>query len=119
MGAGFIPNLDSIAEFRILTTNVDAEYGNYSGGQINVITKSGGNQVHGDAYEFVRNTALDARDYFSAIRGTFQQNQYGATAGGPIRKDKLFYFGDFQGTQMSQGESSGQNSGPFDSAARR
>jgi hypothetical protein len=108
MGAGFIPNLDSIAEFRILTTNVDAEYGNYSGGQINVITKSGGNRIHGDVFEFVRNTALDARDYFSTTRGTFQQNQYGATAGGPIRKDKLFYFGDFQGTQMAQGESSGQ-----------
>jgi hypothetical protein len=108
MGAGFIPNLDSIAEFRILTTNVDAEYGNYSGGQINVITKSGGNRIHGDVFEFVRNTALDARDYFSATRGTFQQNQYGATAGGPIHKDKLFYFGDFQGTQMTQGEPSGQ-----------
>ena len=108
MEAGFIPNLDSIAEFRILTTNVDAEYGNYSGGQINVITKSGGNRIHGDVFSFVRNTALDARDYFSATRGTFQQNQYGATAGGPIRKDKLFYFGDFQGTQMTQGESSGQ-----------
>ncbi|MGO9936579.1 MAG: carboxypeptidase regulatory-like domain-containing protein [Terracidiphilus sp.] len=108
MGAGFIPNLDSIDEFRILTTNVDAEYGNYSGGQINVITKSGGNRIHGDVFDFVRNTALDARDYFSATRGTFQQNQYGGTAGGPIRKDKLFYFGDFQGTQMTQGESSGE-----------
>jgi len=108
MGAGFIPNLDSIEEFRILTTNVDAEYGNYAGGQINVVTKSGGNRVHGDAFEFVRNTALDARDYFSATRGTFQQNQYGGAAGGPIRKDKLFYFGDFQGTQMTQGESSGE-----------
>jgi hypothetical protein len=108
MGAGFIPNLDSIAEFRILTTNVDAEYGDYSGGQINVITKSGANRIHGDVFEFVRNTALDARDYFSAARGTFQQNQYGATAGGPIRKDKLFYFGDFQGTQMAQGEPSGE-----------
>ena len=108
MGAGFIPNLDSIAEFRILTTNVDAEYGDYSGGQINIVTKSGGNRIHGDVFEFVRNTALDARDYFSATRGTFQQNQYGATAGGPIRKDKLFYFGDFQGTQMAQGESSGE-----------
>jgi hypothetical protein len=108
MGAAFIPNLDSIDEFRILTTNVDAEYGNYSGGQINVITKSGGNRIHGDVFDFVRNTALDARDYFSATRGTFQQNQYGGTAGGPIRKDKLFYFGDFQGTQMTQGESSGE-----------
>jgi len=108
MGAGFIPNLDSIAEFRILTTNVDAEYGDYSGGQINIVTKSGGNRIHGDVFEFVRNTALDARDYFSATRGTFQQNQYGATAGGPIRKDKLFYFGDFQGTQMAQGKSSGE-----------
>ena len=69
-GAAIIPNLDSIAEFRILTSNFDAEYGGHSGGQINVVTKSGTNQLHGDAFEFLRNTALDARNYFSPTRGT-------------------------------------------------
>ena len=108
MGAGIVPNLDSIAEFRILTSNVDAEYGNYSGGQISVVTKSGSNQFHGDAFEFVRNTALDARNYFSPDRGAFEQNQYGGTAGGPILKSKMFFFGDYQGTRMTQGVDSGQ-----------
>ena len=63
-GAGIIPNLDSIAEFRIVTNNFDAEYGNYAGGQINVITKSGTNKVHGSVFEFLRNRSLDARNYF-------------------------------------------------------
>ena len=91
MGAGLIPNLDSIAEFRIVSSNVDAEYGNSSGGQISVVTKSGSNQFHGGVFEFLRNTALDARNYFSPERGTFEQNQYGGTGGGPILKDRLFF----------------------------
>jgi len=107
MGTGVIPNLDSIAEFRILTSNVDAEYGNYSGGQISVVTKSGSNEFHGDVFEFLRNTDLDARNYFSPNRGTFIQNQYGGTTGGPILKNKLFFFGDYQGTQLTQGVDSG------------
>ncbi len=65
MGTAIIPNLDSIAEFRILTSNFDAEYGEFSGGQINVVTKSGTNAFHGDLFEFLRNTDLDARNYFS------------------------------------------------------
>ena len=89
-GAAIIPNLDSIAEFRILTSNFDAEYGGHSGGQINVVTKSGTNQFHGDAFEFLRNTNLDARNYFSPTRGTFDQNQFGGTFGGPIRKSTIF-----------------------------
>jgi len=107
MGAAIIPNLDAIAEFRILTSNVDAEYGNYSGGQISVITKSGSNQYHGDVFEFLRNTDLDARNYFSPERGKFVQNQYGGTLGGPIAKNKLFFFGDYQGTRLTQGVDSG------------
>src|SRR3984885_6566889 len=89
--AGIIPNLDSIAEFRILTRNTDAEYGNYSGGLINVVTKSGGNAFHGSMFEFLRNTDLDAKDYFSTQRSIFQQNQYGGTLGGPIKSHKLFF----------------------------
>jgi hypothetical protein len=100
-GAGAIPNLDSIAEFRILTNNYDAEYGNYSGGQINVITKSGTNDWHGNLFEFLRNTHLDAANYFDrGKRGSYHQNQFGGTFGGPIIHDKLFFFADYQGNRV-------------------
>jgi hypothetical protein len=102
-GAGAIPNLDSIAEFRILTNNFDAEYGNYSGGQINVITKSGTNDWHGNGFEFYRNTNLDAANFFNAgQRGTYHQNQFGGTFGGPIVRDKVFFFLDYQGNRLTQ-----------------
>jgi hypothetical protein len=103
-GSGAIPNLDSIAEFRILTNNFDAEYGNYSGGQINVITKSGQNRWHGNVFEFLRNTNLDAANYFAAgQRGSYHQNQFGGTFGGPIKRDKIFFFADYQGNRRVQG----------------
>ena len=108
MGAAIVPNLDSIAEFRILTSNFDAEHGEFSGGQISVITKSGTNAFHGDAFEFLRNTDLDARNYFSPTRGAFDQNQFGGTLGGPIRKNKVFFFADYQGTRSTQGIDTGQ-----------
>jgi hypothetical protein len=104
-GTAVIPNLDSIAEFRIITNNFDAEYGNYSGGQINVITKSGTNGYHGDLFEFLRNTNLDGRDYFVPTRGAYHQNQFGGTFGGPIKHDKIFFFGDYQGNRVVQGVS--------------
>jgi len=107
-GTAIIPNLDAIAEFRILTNNFDAEYGEHSGGQINVVTKSGTNEFHGDAFEFLRNTDLDARNPFSPTRGTFDQNQFGGTFGGPIQKNKLFFFADYQGTRSTQGIDTGQ-----------
>ncbi len=107
MGAAIIPNLDSIAEFRILTSDFDAEYGNYSGGQVNVVTKSGTNQFHGDAFEFLRNTDFDARNFYSPDRGSFQQNQFGGTFGGPIRRNKIFFFADYQGTRLIQGVDTG------------
>jgi hypothetical protein len=106
-GAAIIPELDSIAEFRVLTSNFDAEYGNYSGGLISVVTKSGANQVHGSAFEFLRNTDLDARGFFDPTRAPYIQNQFGGTAGGPIKKDKIFFFGDYQETRNVQGISSG------------
>jgi hypothetical protein len=121
MVAGIIPNLDSIAEFRILTNNADAEFGNYSGGLVNVITKSGTNRFHGSAFEFLRNTSLDSRNFYaynqdnpltgaeipgSAI-GAYHQNQFGGTGGGPILHDKLFFFADYQGTRQVQGQDSG------------
>jgi hypothetical protein len=108
MGTAIVPNLDSIAEFRILTSNFDAEYGEFSGGQINVVTKSGTNAFHGNAFEFLRNTDLDARNYFSPTRGAFDQNQFGGTVGGPIRRNKFFFFADYQGTRSTQGIDTGQ-----------
>jgi Carboxypeptidase regulatory-like domain len=104
---GVIPNLDSIAEFRILSSNVDAEYGSFTGGIINVVTKSGTSQFHGSAFEFLRNTYLDARGYFSPQRSTFQQNQFGGTFGGPLKKDKTFFFADYQGQRTVQGIETG------------
>jgi hypothetical protein len=106
-GTSIIPNLDSIAEFRVLTNNFDAEYGNYAGGIVTVVTKGGTNALHGDGFEFLRNTTLDARNFFSPTREAFQQNQLGGTLGGPIKKDKLFFFGDYQGTRTIQGLDTG------------
>src|SRR5947209_426974 len=111
-GTTAIPNLDSIAEFRILTNNYDAEYGNYSGGKINVITKGGTTRVHGNAFEFLRNTELDARGYLDPLRGAYHQNQFGGTIGGPIKKDKIFFFADYQGNRKVQGVSSPPNGVP-------
>ncbi|MGH9430182.1 MAG: TonB-dependent receptor domain-containing protein [Terriglobia bacterium] len=106
-GAAIVPNLDSIAEFRIITNNFDAEYGNYSGGQVNVVTKSGTNQFHGDAFEFLRNTSFDSRNFYSPTVGAFIQNQFGGTVGGPIKHDKAFFFADYQGTRQIQGVDTG------------
>jgi hypothetical protein len=106
-GTSIVPNLDSIAEFRILTNNFDAEFGNYSGGVINVVTKAGGNQLHGSGFEFLRNTALDARNFFSPERSFYRQNQFGGTIGGPIRQNRIFFFGDYQGTRQNQGVDTG------------
>ena len=112
-GAGAIPNLDSISEFRILTNNTDAEYGNYSGGQINVVTKSGTNHYHGDVFEFLRNTDFDAANYFAGgQRGAYHQNQFGGTLGGPILKEKVFFFGDYQGNRLIQGVTQVINGAP-------
>ncbi len=102
-GTSVIPNLDSIQEFRVLTNNFDPEYGNYNGGMINVVTRSGSGAFHGNAFEFLRNTDLDAKNYFDATRGAFRQNQYGGTIGGPIRRQSVFFFADFQGTNTVQG----------------
>jgi hypothetical protein len=107
MVAGIVPNLDSIAEFRILTNNADAEYGAYAGGLVNVVTKSGTNQFHGDAFEFMRNPHLDSRNFFSPERGVLHQNQFGGTEGGPVLRDKVFFFADYQGTRMVQGVDTG------------
>jgi Carboxypeptidase regulatory-like domain len=112
MGVAILPNLDSISEFRVLTNNFDAEHGNYMGGQIVVVTKSGTNQIHGDAFEFARNTALDSKPFFSLTKAEFDQNQFGGTLGGPIRQNRIFWFADYQGTRTTQGIDTGIQSVP-------
>jgi hypothetical protein len=116
-GTSIVPDLDSISEFRVLTNNFDAEYGNYSGGIVNVVTKSGTNQLHGSGFEFLRNTALDAKNFFSPERNVFRQNQFGGTVGGPIKKEKVFFFADYQGTRTNEGVDTGLI--PVPSAAER
>jgi hypothetical protein len=106
-GASIVPTLDSIEEFRLLTNSFNAEYGRFSGAIVNVITKSGTNQIHGSVYEFLRNEKLDARNYFDLERGAFKRNQFGGTIGLPVVKDKLFFFGDYQGTREVRGVSTG------------
>src|SRR5579862_8443904 len=101
------PSPVSIDEFRVLTNTFDAEYGRNSGSVVNVITKSGTNQVHGDFYEFIRNDALNTRGYFDPEVPDYKQNQFGATLGGPIHKDKTFIFGSYEGDRLRQGIPSG------------
>jgi hypothetical protein len=112
MFAAVIPNLDSIQEFRVLTSNFDAEYGNFSGGQVVVTTKSGTNQLRGTAFGFLRNTGLSARNYFAPARASYDREQFGGAAGGPIRTDRAFFFADYQGTRMTRGVDTGLISVP-------
>ncbi|MGI8960665.1 MAG: carboxypeptidase regulatory-like domain-containing protein [Bryobacteraceae bacterium] len=125
-GASIAPTLDSIQEFRVLTNSYDAEYGRFSGGIVNVVTRSGTNELHGSLFEFLRNEKLDARNFFdrnqvdpvtgrdipNSARGVFKRNQFGGTIGGPILKNRLFYFGDYQGTRERRGLNTGTISVP-------
>ena len=107
------PTPDRIEEFRVLTNTFDAEYGRNSGSVVNVVTKSGTNDIHGNVYEFFRNTKLNANAYcFTALQGIpcekpkFNQNQFGGTFGGPIKKDRTFFFTSYEGRRIRQGISS-------------
>lgn len=102
--------VDAVQEFSVLTSNYSAEYGRTSGGVINAITRQGTNQFHGDVYEFLRNSALDARNFFDPadILG-FKRNQFGAALGGPIHKNDTFFFADYEGLRQSQGISTQVN----------
>ena len=111
-GASIVPTLDSIEEFRLLTNSFNAEYGRFSGAIVNVVTKSGTNEIHGSVYEFLRNEKLDSRNYFDQERGVFKRNQFGGTIGAPMVKNKVFFFGDYQGTREIRGLSSGLISVP-------
>jgi Carboxypeptidase regulatory-like domain len=99
------PSPDTIEEFRVITNSFDAEYGRNSGSVVNVVTKSGTNDFHGSAFEFFRNTVLDARPFMftPTNKPDFQQNQFGGTLGGPIKKDKTFFFASYEGRRIKQG----------------
>src|ERR1700675_588786 len=99
------PSPDAIAEFRVLTNTFDAEYGRNSGAVVNVVTKSGTNNFHGSTYEFFRNDALNARGFFDTTKLSYLQNQFGATLGGPIHKDKTFFFVTYEGDRIRRGTS--------------
>jgi Carboxypeptidase regulatory-like domain/TonB dependent receptor len=103
LGAGLVPNIDSIEEFRLITNSFDAEYGKFSGAVVNAITKSGTNGIHGDVFEFLRNDTLDAKNYFFAGKSELRRNQFGYAVGGPFWKNKLFWFTDYQGTREVSG----------------
>src|ERR1700730_6103930 len=98
--------VDAIQEFNVITTNAMVQYGRTSGGVISAITRSGTNEFHGSGYEFLRNSALDAKNYFDNTGAIppFRQNQFGASAGGPIKKNNTFIFGDYEGIRQTLGQ---------------
>ncbi|MGA9798676.1 MAG: TonB-dependent receptor, partial [Terriglobales bacterium] len=98
-----VPPLDSIEEFKLQTANYSAEYGQGGGLVVNIVTKSGSNVLHGSGWEFIRNDDADARNYFSTTQPPFKRNQFGATFGGPIRKDKTFFFFSYEGVRSREG----------------
>ena len=97
------PTPDSVEEFRVITNTFDAEYGRNSGSVVNVITKSGTNAFHGNVYEYFRNTVLDARGYPDTSKPQLNQNQFGGTFGGPIKKDRSFFFLSYEGRRIRDG----------------
>ena len=104
-GIAIFPSVDAVQEFKVMTNNFSAEYGHAAGYIVAATIKAGGNQFHGTVFEFVRNSDFDANNYFSNRAGLprtpFHQNQFGGVVGGPIRHDKIFFFGDYQGTRQS------------------
>ena len=100
------PPVDAIREFEILTGSYDASSDAAAGAQVNIVTKSGTNEIHGTAYEFIRNAALDARNFFARPEEAaprYQRNQFGFSLGGPMRKNRTFFFVDYEGRRMREG----------------
>src|SRR5271169_1233436 len=97
------PTPDAVEEFRVISNTFDAEYGRNSGAVVNVVTKSGTNAFHGNVYEYFRNKVLNAQGYFNTVKPQFNQNQFGGTFGGPIRKDRTFFFTSYEGRRIRQG----------------
>jgi hypothetical protein len=108
-----IPNPDSIQEFKVQTALYDAAFGRYGGANISLVTRTGGDTLHGTAFEFLRNEVLNANDFFlnqtKQPRPVLRQNQFGLALGGPIRKGRLFFFGSYQGTRQTNGLAAGQS----------
>ena len=98
------PPPEMVSEFKIQNNVYDASFGLASGTTMNLITNSGTNKIHGSGWEFVRNSALDATGYFALTRPELSRNQFGGAVGGPIIKDKIFYFGAYEGLRLNQGE---------------
>src|SRR5438067_6445522 len=99
------PNIDSLQEFKITTSNYDAEFGSVAGALLQATTKSGTNAFHGSAFEYLRNDLFNANDRFSGLNLPLRWNQFGGTIGGPIKKDKVFFFADYQGTRRRRAAS--------------
>ncbi len=99
------PTPDAIEEFRVISNTFDAEYGRNSGAVVNVVTKSGTNMWHGNVYEYFRNKVLNAQGFFDTSKAQFNQNQFGGTFGGPLRKDRTFFFTSYEGRRIRQGQS--------------
>ncbi len=105
-GIGVTPPVDAVREFEVVTSTSDASFGRNAGGQLNVVLKSGTNSFHGTAYEFVRNRALDARNFFAPSGETspqYQRNQFGVSAGGPVVRNRTFFFADYEGRRVREG----------------
>jgi outer membrane receptor protein involved in Fe transport len=122
-----VPNPDALEEFSVQTNNYSAEYGRSSGGVVNAITKSGTNRFHGSAWEFLRNNALDARSFFALEKGVLRRSQFGASAGGPVIRNKIFFFGSYEGVRQYRGgvvsnlvvATQAERNGDFSSSAQR
>src|SRR6058998_3312693 len=97
--------VEAVREYNVLEHTYGAEYGKRAGGQVSIVTSSGTNQWHGSVFEYIRNSALDAKNYFEAAKGPFKRNQFGGTLGGPLKKDKLFVFGNYEGFQQRLAQS--------------
>lgn len=102
-GIAILPDIDALQEFKVLTYTYSAQYGTRGGPSVLLTTKAGTNDFHGTLFDFLRNTALNARNPFTPTRGKFIQNQFGGSLGGPIKKNTLFFFGDYQGRRTLQG----------------
>src|SRR5205085_10580344 len=100
--SGQLLGVEAVREYNVLEHTYGAEYGKRAGGQISIVTSSGTNQFHGDVFEYLRNSAFDARNYFDQTIGTpaFKRHQFGGAVGGPIKKDKLFFFANYEGFEQ-------------------
>lgn len=124
--AAGVPSPDALQEFRILTNGYSAEYGRGGGAQVNVVTRSGTNDFHGNLYDFLRNDFFDARNFFSATVPPLKQNQFGGTFGGPLRRDRTFFFGSYEGFRRREGDPASavvpsllERNGDFSQSARK